>query len=252
MEKWSGKMSKVAMVTGAGQGIGKAIVNELASKGFKIGACDVNEETGKSTVEELSAEGYRSQFYKTDVTSLESLSSTVSEIESQLGEIDVLINTVGWDIIEPFMDNSLDYWEKVIDLNFKSTLYGCRAVLTKMIERKYGRIINIASDAGRVGSSGETVYAGAKGGVIAFTKSLAREMARHNIVVNCVCPGPTDTPLFASQPEKMKEALIRAIPLKRLAQPEDIAYAVSFFAEERASFMTGQVISVSGGLTMAD
>ena len=121
-----------------------------------------------------------------------------------------------------------------------------------MMERKFGRIINIASDAGRVGSSGETVYAGTKGGVIAFTKSLAREMARNNIIVNCVCPGPTDTPLFASQPEKMKEALIRAIPLKRLAQPEDIAYAVGFFADERAGFMTGQVISVSGGLTMVD
>lgn len=245
-------MSKVAMVTGAGQGIGKAIAFELASKGFKVGVCDINEETGSVTVKALNEKGFISQFYKTDVTSLESLNNTVFEIESQLGPIHVLVNTVGWDIIEPFIDNSTEYWEKVIDLNFKSTIYGCRAVLPKMMERKCGRIINIASDAGRVGSSGETVYAGTKGGVIAFTKSLAREMARNNIIVNCVCPGPTDTPLFASQPEKMKEALIRAIPLKRLAQPEDIAYAVGFFADERAGFMTGQVISVSGGLTMVD
>lgn len=245
-------MTKVAMVTGAGQGIGKAIAYELASKGFKIAACDINKGTGTETVKELNSKGFASQFYKTDVTNLDSLSSIASEIESELGPIKVLVNTVGWDIIEPFMDNSVDYWEKVIDLNFRSTLYGCRAVLKKMMERKNGKIINLASDAGRVGSSGETVYAGAKGGVIAFTKSLAREMARHNINVNCVCPGPTDTPLFASQPEKIKEALIRAIPLKRLAQPKDIAYAVGFFAEERASYITGQVISVSGGLTMAD
>lgn len=245
-------MKNVAMVTGAGQGIGKAIAKELAAKGYKVAACDINEETGSATAFELTEGGSTCKFYKTNVTSLESLTNTVAEIEQQLGPIDVLVNTVGWDIIEPFIENSVEYWEKVIDLNFRSVVYGCKAVLPNMIERKYGRIINIASDAGRAGSSGETVYAGTKGGVIAFTKSLAREMARHKVIVNCVCPGPTDTPLFASQPDKMKEALVRAIPLRRLAQPEDIAYAVGFFAEERAEFMTGQVLSVSGGLTMVD
>jgi 2-hydroxycyclohexanecarboxyl-CoA dehydrogenase len=245
-------MKNVAMVTGAGQGIGKAIAKELASRGYKVAACDINEETGNATALELTESGNTSKFYKTNVTSLESLSKTVADVENELGHIDVLVNTVGWDIIQNFMDNSVEYWEKVIDLNFRSVVYGCKAVLPNMVERKYGRIINIASDAGRAGSSGETVYAGAKGGVIAFTKSLAREMARHKVIVNCVCPGPTDTPLFASQPDKMKEALIRAIPLRRLAQPENIAYAVGFFAEERAEFMTGQVLSVSGGLTMVD
>lgn len=245
-------MGNVALVTGAGQGIGKAIVFELASKGYSIAICDINEESGNNTQNELIEAGYKGEFYKTDVTSLESFEHTVAEATNNLGQIDILVNTVGWDIIEPFMDNSIDYWDKVIDINFRSTIYGSKAVLPQMIERKYGRIVNIASDAGRVGSSGETVYAGAKGGVIAFTKSLAREMARHNISVNCICPGPTDTPLFASQPEKMKEGLIRAIPLRRLAQPEEIAYAVGFFANERAGYMTGQVISVSGGLTMVD
>ncbi len=245
-------MKNVAMVTGAGQGIGKAIAKELASRGYKVAACDINEETGNATALELTEGGNTSKFYKTNVADLDSLSKTVADVESQLGPIDVLVNTVGWDIIENFMDNSVEYWEKVIDLNFRSVVYGCKAVLPNMIERKYGRIINIASDAGRAGSSGETVYAGTKGGVIAFTKSLAREMARHKVIVNCVCPGPTDTPLFASQPDKMKEALVRAIPLRRLAQPEDIAYAVGFFAEEKAEFMTGQVLSVSGGLTMVD
>lgn len=245
-------MKNVALVTGAGQGIGKAISFELASKGFVIAACDINEITGSQTQNELIEAGYKGKFFKTDVTSLKSFQNTVENVTNNLGPIDVLVNTVGWDIIEPFMDNSIGYWEKVIDINFKSTIYGSRAVLPQMIERKYGRIINIASDAGRVGSSGETVYAGAKGGVIALTKSLAREMSKYQITVNCVCPGPTDTPLFASQPEKMKEALIRAIPLRRLAKPEEIAYAVGFFADERSGYMTGQVLSVSGGLTMVD
>lgn len=245
-------MKNVAMVTGAGQGIGKAIAFELANKGYKIAVCDINKETGTNTEKELINSGHVAQFYKTDVTNLSNVEHNVKTISDELGPIDVLVNTVGWDIIEPFMDNPTDYWDKVIDINFKSTIYCSKAVLPQMMERNYGRIINIASDAGRVGSSGETVYAGAKGGVIAFTKSLAREMARHKINVNCVSPGPTDTPLFASQPEKMQQALIRAIPLRRLAQPEDIAYAVGFFADKRASFMTGQVLSVSGGLTMVD
>jgi 2-hydroxycyclohexanecarboxyl-CoA dehydrogenase len=245
-------MKNVAMVTGAGQGIGKAIAKELASQGFTVAACDINVGTGLQTVEELKSAGYRSEFYEVNVTDFDSVTANVAAIENQLGPVEVLVNTVGWDIIEPFVKNSADYWEKVINLNYRSVIYGCRAVLEKMMERKQGRIINIGSDAGRVGSMGETVYAGTKGGVIAFTKSLARETARHGILVNCVCPGPTDTPLFRSQPDTNKDALIRAIPLRRLAEPEDIAYAVGFFASERASYMTGQIISVSGGLTMAD
>lgn len=245
-------MSKVAMVTGAGQGIGKAIAKELDSRGFSVAVCDINVETGQATAQELSASGNQAKFFEVNVTSLDSFNEVVEKIESELGEIEVLVNTVGWDIIEPFMNNSVEYWEKVIDLNFRSTIYGSRAVLPKMIERQSGRIVNIASDAGRVGSMGETVYAGTKGGVIAFSKSLAREMARNKITVNVVCPGPTDTPLFASQPDKNKEALVRAIPLRRVAQPADIAYGVGFFAAEQANYITGQVLSISGGLTMVD
>lgn len=245
-------MHKVAVVTGAGQGIGRAVAQEMGAAGYAVAVCDINEQTGKETVSQMVSAGNHAVYYYVDVTNYESIEACVLDIEKNVGPVHVLVNAVGWDIIEPFLDNTFDYWDKVINLNYRSVLYCCRAVLPKMIERGYGRIVNIGSDAGRVGSMGESVYAGTKGGVIAFTKSLAREMARKGITVNCVCPGPTDTPLFHSQPDKMKEALIRAIPLRRLAKPEEIAYAVRFFAEERAGYMTGQVISVSGGLTMVD
>lgn len=159
--------------------------------------------------------------------------------------------TAGWDRTGPFLEATTEFARRVVDVNYLGPVHVCRAFLPAMAEAGSGKVVNIASDAGRVGSAGETVYAGAKGGVIALTKSLAREMARHRINVNCVCPGPTDTPLFAAQPEKLKEALIRAIPFRRLAQPGEVADAVAFFASESASFITGQVLSVSGGLTMA-
>lgn len=245
-------MSGVAIVTGAGQGIGKAIAKEMAAMGLKVAACDINETTGKATEQELNAAGHHCTFYPMDVTRFDQWEQLTENVEKELGPVHVLVNAVGWDVIEPFLQNTMEYWDKVMRINYLSVVYGCRCVIPRMMERKYGRIVNIASDAGRVGSLGETFYAGTKGGVIAFTKSLAREMARYGIVVNCVCPGPTDTPLFHSQPDKNKEALIRAIPLRRLAQPEEIAYAVGFFAGPRAGYMTGQVLSVSGGLTMVD
>jgi len=164
----------------------------------------------------------------------------------------VIVNNAGWDEIRPFMDNDRDFIRKVVAINYLGPVHMCSAFLPGMVESgDGGRVVNIASDAGRGGSMGGTVYAGAKGGVIALTKSLAREMARYQINVNCVCPGPTDTPLFQAQPEKLKEALIKAIPFRRLAQPQEVAGAVLFFASDAASFITGQVISVSGGLTMA-
>jgi 2-hydroxycyclohexanecarboxyl-CoA dehydrogenase len=164
----------------------------------------------------------------------------------------VIVNNAGWDEIRPFMDNDRDFIRKVVAINYLGPVTVTQAFLRGMIDAGAGgRVVSIASDAGRVGSTGETVYAGAKGGIIGFTKSLAREMARHQVTVNCVCPGPTDTPLFHQQPEKMREALIRAIPFRRLGQPADIAHAVRFFASDGASFITGQVLSVSGGLTMA-
>jgi 2-hydroxycyclohexanecarboxyl-CoA dehydrogenase len=170
---------------------------------------------------------------------------------NEFGPATALVNTVGWDRIEPFLDNTPAYWDQILGLNLLGPIRVTRAFLDGMIAAGGGTIVNVASDAGRVGSTGETVYAGAKGGVIAFTKSLAREMARHSIRVNCVCPGPTDTPLFRAQPVKMQEALERAIPMKRLAQPSEVADAIAFLASGRSSFITGQVLSVSGGLTMS-
>jgi 2-hydroxycyclohexanecarboxyl-CoA dehydrogenase len=173
-------------------------------------------------------------------------------LAASIEKLDILVNGAGWDIIQPFMDNTPEYWDKIVAINYLGPVAVTRAFLPALIASGAGRIVNIASDAGRVGSSGETVYAGAKGGIIAFTKSLAREMTRKGVRVNCVCPGPTDTPLFAAQGEKIREALINAIPMKRLAQPGEIADAVLFFASDRSSFCTGQVLSVSGGLTMVD
>ena len=175
---------------------------------------------------------------------------TILPLHAATGKVDIVVNGAGWDIIEPFVKNTPEYWDKIMAINFMGPVKVTRAFLDPMIEGKGGKVVNISSDAGRGGSSGETVYAGAKGGVIAFTKSLAREMARYAINVNCVCPGPTDTPLFATQPEKMQQALVNAIPFRRLGKPEEVADAVVFFASDRSSFITGQVISVSGGLTM--
>ena len=169
-----------------------------------------------------------------------------------MGGLDVLVNAAGWDMIEPFMDNTPEYWDKIVALNFMGPVQVTRVLLPLLFDSGSGRIVNVASDAGRVGSYGETVYAGAKGGIIAFTKSLAREVVRKQVRVNCVCPGPTDTPLFASQSEKMRDALTNAIPMKRVAQPSEVADAIVYFASDRASFVTGQVLSVSGGLTMVD
>lgn len=238
------------IVTGAGQGIGKAIALKLAAYGADISIADKNPETLKATLEEIEQLGRKCVAVTTDVTDFESVTAMVKQSQETLGQIDVLVNTVGWDIIEPFWKNSLEYWDKIIDINYKSVVYCSRAVLDSMMENKAGKIINIASDAGRGGSSGESVYAGAKGGVIAFTKSLAREVARYNIKVNCICPGPTDTPLYRGQPERFREAIEKAIPLKRLATPDDIAGAALFFASSLTDYITGQVLSVSGGLTM--
>ena len=187
-----------------------------------------------------------------DITDREAAEAPPAKIKAGIGRLDVLVNAAGWDIIQPFMDNTPEYWAKIVALNFMGPVQVTRAMLPLLIESGSGRIVNVSSDAGRVGSFGETVYAGAKGGVIAFTKSLAREMARHNVRVNCICPGPTDTPLFASQSDKMKDALTKAIPMKRVAKPSEIADGILFFASDRSSFCTGQVLSVSGGLTMVD
>jgi 2-hydroxycyclohexanecarboxyl-CoA dehydrogenase len=240
--------SRTAVVTGAASGIGQAIALGLAARGAAVIAADRDLDGAKRTASR--SDTVTAQF--ADVTDDASVRTLCRESLSQLGHVDIVVNAAGWDRIAPFLDTDEAFWRDVVDINYLGQVRIAHAFLPPMIEAGAGgKIVNLSSDAGRVGSSGETVYAGAKGGVIAFTKSLAREMARHQINVNCVCPGPTDTPLFAAQPERVRQALERAIPFKRLATPEEVADAVLFFASDMARFITGQVLSVSGGLTMA-
>lgn len=243
--------NKYAIVTGGGSGIGRSTCIALAKEGAHVFVGDINQKSGETVAAEIRSSGGKADALYLDITNDAAIKSFAEGVHAVVNKVDIIVNAAGWDIIEPFIKNSAEYWEKIMAINFMGPVKVTRAFLDGMIESKSGKIINISSDAGRVGSGGETVYAGAKGGVIAFTKSLAREMARHSINVNCVCPGPTDTPLFATQPEKAQQALINAIPFRRLAKPEEIANTVVFFASNRCSFITGQVISVSGGLTMA-
>ena len=243
---------KLAVVTGAASGIGRATAHALARAGARILAADVDEPGGEETCSAVRQAGGKAEFAPVDVTDDASIRALADDVNARGSAPDVVINAAGWDRVEPFLDNSDAFIEKIVRLNLLGPVKVARAFLPAMIEAGSGKIVNVASDAGRVGSSGETVYAGAKGGVIAFTKSLAREMAPHGLCVNCVCPGPTDTPLFRSLPDNLQAALTRAIPFRRLARPEEIADAILFFASARSNFITGQILSVSGGLTMAD
>ena len=244
--------NKVILVTGGASGIGFATCRAFAETGGHVIMTDVNAETGAKAAASLKGVGGKVDYMTLDITSRDAAEATAARIKAGVGRLDVLVNAAGWDIIQPFMDNTPEYWAKIVTLNFMGPVQVTRAMLPLLIESGAGRIVNVSSDAGRVGSFGETVYAGAKGGVIAFTKSLAREVVRNNVRVNCICPGPTDTPLFAAQPDKMKDALTKAIPMKRVAKPSEIAGGIVFFASDRSSFCTGQVLSVSGGLTMVD
>jgi 2-hydroxycyclohexanecarboxyl-CoA dehydrogenase len=238
-----------AVVTGGGSGIGRAITRALAATGLQVVAADLSREGAEETA---SADPTRIHARHVDVADRASVDHLRDEVTATLGAPRILVNAAGWDRTAPFLEATTEFAEKVVAVNYLGQVHVCSAFLPGMVEAGAGgRVVNIASDAARVGSAGESIYAGAKGGVVALSKSLAREMARHAITVNCVCPGPTDTPLFAAQPERLREALIRAIPLRRLARPEEVAAAVVFFASDAASFITGQVLSVSGGLTMA-
>lgn len=240
---------RVAVVVGAGSGIGRAAALALARAGATVAAADLNRDGAVETAG--MAGGGRIRPYFVDITEQEAVDEARAAIEGELGVPHIVVNAAGWDHVGPFLDTDRALWQRLLDVNLLGPIALVRAFLDGMIQRgDGGRIVTVASDAGRVGSSGETVYAGAKGGVIAFSKSLARELARHRILVNCVAPGPTDTPLFASLPEKLRLSLERSIPLRRLARPEEVAAAITFFASDEASFITGQVLSVSGGLTM--
>ncbi|MEW6689827.1 MAG: SDR family NAD(P)-dependent oxidoreductase [Pseudomonadota bacterium] len=241
---------KTAVVTGAASGIGHATAEALARAGARVLLADINDGMGEAAAAALRAQGRAAEFFHVDITDARSIEA-FRQAAAKLGPVDIVASVAGWGRTEPFVENKPEFWKKLIDLNFLGTVMVTRAFLDGMIERRSGRIVTVASDAGRVGSLGETVYSGTKGGVIAFTKALAREMARYDITVNCVCPGPTDTPLMAAVPDKIKEAFARVTPMRRLARPSEIADAILFFAGPESGFVTGQVLSVSGGLTMA-
>jgi 2-hydroxycyclohexanecarboxyl-CoA dehydrogenase len=241
---------KVAVVTGAASGIGRATAIALAEAGATVIVADINRDQGEATMALLRERGAKADFIPVDMTDAASIAAFADAVQQRHGAIDILVNGAGWGRTHPFWEGTPELWNKLTALNLVGPMTLVKALLPKMIERKSGRIVNIASDAGRVGSLGETVYAAAKGGLIAFTKSLARETARYGINVNCVCPGPTDTPLLAAVPEGHLEAFKKAIPMRRFAQPKEIADAVVFFADDTSSYVTGQVLSVSGGLTM--
>ena len=242
---------KVTVVTGAGSGIGRAIATTCHAEGAIVIVTDLDGAAAADTATQL---GDRAIPYAVDVTDRTSVQAMVSGVVTAYGRIDVLVNNAGWDQAIPFVQSEPDFWAKVIAVNYVGVLHTCREILPVMIEAGGGHVVNLGSDAGRVGSSGEAVYSGAKGAIIAFSKAIAREVARHGINVNVVCPGPTDTALFNSlggDNPKLREGLARAIPFRRLATPADIAAAVAFFASDEASYLTGQTLSVSGGLTMS-
>ncbi|BAH50629.1 SDR family NAD(P)-dependent oxidoreductase [Rhodococcus opacus] len=241
--------NNIAVVTGAGSGIGRAIALALAEQGDRVVVADLDLQAAEKTAAERPDRLFPMTVDVADRAQVDALRDRVT---AEVGVANILVNAAGWDRTDQFLNATTEFAEKVVAINYLGPVHMCSAFLPGMVEAGTGgRVVNLASDAGRVGSAGESIYAGAKGGVIALSKSLAREMARHGINVNCVCPGPTDTPLFQAQAEKLKEALVKAIPFRRLARPEEVAAPVVFLASESASFITGQVISVSGGLTMA-
>jgi 2-hydroxycyclohexanecarboxyl-CoA dehydrogenase len=250
-------MARVAFVSGGGRGIGRAISLALAARGDAVAVADLRPEGAAETVALIEGAGGRAAGLEVDVTDSGSVREAVERVTSELGPVEVLVNNAGWDEFRPFIETDEPFWDRVIEVNFKGGLRLTHAVLPGMVERDFGRIVNIGSDAGRVGSSLEAVYSGAKGGVIAFTKTIAREVARSGVTANTVCPGPTETPMLEQmtgaddQGAKVIDAMRRAVPMKRLGTPEDVAAAVAFLTSEEAGFITGQTLSVSGGLTMA-
>jgi 2-hydroxycyclohexanecarboxyl-CoA dehydrogenase len=250
-----GLIGKQAIVTGAANGIGRAIARRLAEEGCAVGIFDLDETGALACAGEIQAAGGHSHVELVDVTDYAAVERAVQSFESARGPADILVNNAGWDRVANFLDSDRSLWERVIRINLYGPLNTHHAVLKGMAERGSGCVVNIASDAGRVGSSGEAVYSACKGGVIALTKALARELVRKGIRVNAVAPGPTDTAFlqtFAERPDgaKILEGLKRAIPMRRLGVPEDYPGIVAFLASDDAAYITGQVISVSGGLTM--
>lgn len=253
MQRFDGK---TVIVTGGGGGIGGATCRRFAREGAKVAIFDMNLEAAERVAADIRASGGQAAAFACNITDRAQVDAAVAAAQTQLGPIAVLVNNAGWDVFKPFLKTVPAEWEKLIAINLTGALHMLHAVLPGMVEHKYGRIVNVASDAARGGSSGEAVYSACKGGLVALSKTLAREHARQSITINVVCPGPTDTALLAGvaegarDPAKLIEAFKSAIPLGRLGQGDDLASAIAFFGSDDAGFVTGQVLSVSGGLTM--
>ena len=248
---------RTIIVTGGGGGIGGAAGAAFAAEGGAVAVLDRAHDAAEARATHITESGGRAIAVACDITERSAVDAAVARITDELGPIDVLVNNAGWDLFVPFLDTEPDDWSRLIDVNLVGALHMLHAVLPAMVERGSGRVVNVSSDAARVGSSGEAVYAACKAGLVALSKTLAREHSRHGITFNVVCPGPTDTVLLATvtdaaaNPEKLREAFRRSIPMGRLGEPDDLAGAILFFASDAAAFVTGQVLSVSGGLTMA-
>lgn len=245
---------KTAVVTGGGSGIGRATVLKFASLGADVAVVDINEENAAKVAREVEELGRKAVVVKTDIADYSQVRDMAAKIKDVFGRIDILVNNAAWDKIQPFMETTPELWYKLIDINLKGPIHVTRAVLEHMIAQgQGGAIVNVTSDAAKVGSTGEGVYSAAKGGLYSFTKSLAREMARYGIRINCTCPGPTDTPLLddvKNTMPKVVQAIEKAVPLKRIGKPEEQANAIVWLASEEASYITGQAVSVNGGLNM--
>ena len=251
-----GLKDKIAVITGGASGIGRAIVLRLAEEGARPVIFDIDEAGARAVADEAVAAGGRASARRCDITDYAAVVAAVAATEDETGPIDFLVNNAGWDLPASFLDTDPEFWTKVIGINLMGPIHMHHAVLKRMAARGAGRVVNISSDAGRVGSSGEAVYSACKGGVIAFTKTLAREVARRGVTLNTICPGPTDTPLFdafkaaSADGAKIADGLARAIPMKRLGRPDDYPGLVAFLLSDDAAYITGQTMSVSGGLTM--
>jgi len=251
----SNKTGKPVIVTGGASGIGSALTRALAERGFTVAIFDLNGDRARELAAELSAQGKGKVIgYQVDIADHAAVAAAVAEFEAAAGPIFGLINNAGWESTMPFLETNLALWNKLININLYGPLNVTHAALASMVKAGGGRVVSIASDAGRVGSSGEAVYSACKGGTISFMKTLAREYARKGVTFNSICPGPTNTPLLAQITagggEKLIEGMKRAIPLGRLAEPEDYTGIVAFMLSDEASYITGQTISVSGGLSM--
>jgi 2-hydroxycyclohexanecarboxyl-CoA dehydrogenase len=247
-----GHADRVVVVTGAASGIGRGIARWFGARSARVVVADRDGHGAEETVADIRRAGGRARAVRVDITDPVDVAGLRDCLVADEDGCDVLVNNAGWEQIARFLETDHELRDRLTRINLLGPIEVTWTLVPLMIEAGGGAVVNIASDAGRVGSTGETVYAAAKGGVIAFTKSVARELARHQVVVNCVCPGPTDTPAFARVPERLQQSLIRAIPLRRVATPDDVANAVGFFAHPASRYLTGQVLSVSGGLTMVD